>query len=66
MVPTLVTIRNGVVDSVHICKDGKHLEKKFKEQALLEGIRVTEEHVDNGYVETEVGSICMSWAETAQ
>ncbi len=66
MIPTLVKIRDGVVDCIFICKDSKHLEKMFKEQAKMEGIDVTDDDMDNGYVETEVGSICLSWAETAQ
>lgn len=48
MIPTLVKIRDGVVDCVLICKDKNHLEEKFKEQAKLEGIAVTEDDMDNG------------------
>jgi hypothetical protein len=56
----------SVVECVLICKDTEHLEKTFKDQAKLEGIEVTKEDMNNGYVATKNGSICMSCAKEAQ
>jgi hypothetical protein len=57
---------NNVVDSIIICKDKDQLEARFLEDAKDQRITVTDEDMDNGYVETKYGSICMSWAEEAQ
>ena len=67
MVPLLVTIKNNVVFSVVICKDGEDLEEKFKKECENYGVEANDCNFDDGFMELEDGtSICMSWAETAQ
>jgi hypothetical protein len=65
MVPTLVIIQECVVSLVLICKDKEQLEAKFKEHAKRFNFEVTDDDLDNGYIEFSNGSICMSWAERA-
>lgn len=63
MIPTLVVIRNGVVDKVIICNDATTLENLFHEESIDRGRPPTQQELDNGYAELEDTTICMSWAE---
>jgi len=62
MIPTLVTIRNGIVDQVVICEDGKELEDRFVAENRAFGRETNAEEMDEGYVELEEVTICMCWA----
>ncbi len=74
MKPILLIIRDSVVDSAIICKNGADLEKKFLDACELHisnfdkyNNEDKEAIMDNGYEEFGTGnSICMTWAEETE
>lgn len=64
MVPCLVTIKNGVVDYIKICKDSADLEARFEKKNRDHGRETNSEEMDDGYVELEDVTICMTWADS--
>lgn len=62
MIPTLVSIKNGVVDNIVICKDGDELERLFIAENEAYGRETNEDEMTDGYVELEDMTICMAWA----
>lgn len=65
MTPILVTIKNGVVDSATIARNGAHLEQLFMKENADHGRIANSDEVEDGYVELEDVTICMTWASIA-
>lgn len=69
LIPTVVVIKNGVVDSAKAFKgtDETHrAEQCFMEKAKEIGCDIDEyfdDHLDDGYVESHIGAVCLTWVE---
>ena len=71
MIPCVVVIKEGVVDTIKVCTDGEHAERVFLDECSTrlsnwddyDGEDI-EAIVEQGYEEYgNDGSICLSWAE---
>jgi len=64
MTPTVVIIKNGVTESVTICKNQEDAEQLFVQENKNYGRETNSEELDNGFVELEDVTICLCWART--
>lgn len=65
MTPVLITLVDGILDTVVIAEDGEHLEKLFTKECEDYGHSPFDEEYDNGYAELEDATIYMSWGVRA-
>ena len=60
--PIIITIKSNIVNNAIQCRDSKHAEQVFTREALKDGVIVTNDDLDNGFVMVDMGSICITWA----
>ena len=62
--PVLITIKDGLVIDVQICKSAEDIENKFVEANIEYGRETNNVEMDDGFVDLENGiSIQMCWGD---
>lgn len=64
LIPIMIKVVDNAVYSAVVCQDAAHLEAVFTREATKEGVEVCLADLDNGYVESDGSTFCMTWAET--
>jgi len=62
-IPLVIVIKDNVVNTVTRCKNAEEAEILFETKACLQGHSVYDHHFDNGYIEINNGSICLTWID---
>jgi|JI9StandDraft_1071089.scaffolds.fasta_scaffold137602_3 hypothetical protein len=62
MLHVLITVRNNVVHNAVVAADSDELEEMFKKEVSTYGVEATDVDLEEGYIELEDATICMTHA----
>lgn len=62
MIPLVIVLKNGVVDEATIFQNEIDAETRFITENVDRGRDTNSDELDNGYVELEDATICLTWA----